>query len=123
MLTIIGGLVTTRIVEPRLGKYEGDSVEYENTEEVLNAKKGFLAAVIAGALYWMIVVAVILMPNSPLTNENGGISPSPSLDGIVPIILISFVIIGMAFGITVGRIKESKDVTHYMTEAIKDMAG
>src|SRR5690625_219263 len=123
MLTIIGGLVTTRIVEPRLGKYEGDSVEDENTEELPNAKKGFFAAVIAGALYWMIVVAVILMPNSPLTNENGGISPSPFLDGIVPIILIFFVIIGMAFGITVGRIKESKDVTHYMTEAIKDMAG
>src|SRR5690625_5175586 len=49
MLTIIGGLVTTRIVEPRLGKYEGDSVEDENTEELPNAKKGFFAAVIARA--------------------------------------------------------------------------
>src|SRR5690625_5610596 len=40
ILTIIGGLVTTRFIEPRLGKYTGDAVEDETDEEDLpNAKR------------------------------------------------------------------------------------
>src|SRR5699024_11627400 len=58
-----------------------------------------------------------------LTNEEGGIIPSPFIDGIVPIILIFFILIGIAFGITTGKIKSTKDATYYMTESIKDMAG
>src|SRR5699024_6954626 len=33
VLTIVGGLVTSKFIEPRLGKYEGDEVEEEETEE------------------------------------------------------------------------------------------
>lgn len=49
--------------------------------------------------------------------------PSPFLDGIVPIILFFFIIIGVVFGIVTGKVKSGKDVTHYMTESIKDLAG
>ncbi len=69
MLTIIGGLITSRFIEPRLGKYKGESLEDENAEELPNAKKGLIAAVVTGVVYWGTIVAVILMPNSPLTNE------------------------------------------------------
>lgn len=123
MLTIIGGLITSRIVEPRLGEYKGEAVEEEDAEELPNARKGFIYAVVAGALYWAVVAGTLLMPNSPLTNEDGGITPSPFLDGIVPIILIFFMFIGLVFGITVGKIRSSKDMTDRMTEAIKEMAG
>lgn len=123
MLTIIGGLLTSRFVEPRLGKYKGDALEDENEEELPNAKKGLIAAVITGLVYWGIIVVVIFLPNSPLTNEEGGIIPSPFIDGIVPIILIFFILIGLVFGITTGKIKSTKDATYYMTESIKDMAG
>src|SRR5699024_6783714 len=99
MLTIVGGLLTSRFVEPRLGKYEGESVEDDNEEELPNAKKGLIAAVIIGAVYWGVIIVVIFLPNSPLTNEEGGIIPSPFIDGIVPIILIFFMLIGIAFGI------------------------
>jgi aminobenzoyl-glutamate transport protein len=122
MLTIVGGLVTTRFVEPRLGKYEGDAVEDENSEELPYAKKGLINAVIAGVVYWAIIVAVIFLPNSPLRNDDGGIVPSPFLDGIVPIIFIFFVVIGIAFGITVKKIKTSKDASNYMAESMKDMS-
>ncbi|WP_163971075.1 AbgT family transporter [Oceanobacillus halotolerans] len=124
VLTIVGGLITSKFIEPRLGKYKGDAVELdeEDTEELPNAGKGFRNAVIAGLLYIAAIVVVIFLPNSPLTNEDGGIVPSPFLDGIVPIILILFVIIGVAFGITVGKIKSGKDVSDYMAESMKDMA-
>ncbi|MEW9677971.1 AbgT family transporter [Lentibacillus sp. L22] len=122
VLTIIGGLVTTRFVEPRLGIYKGDAVEEEQTEELPNAKKGFINAFIAGLIYIVIVAVVLFIPNSPLRSEDGGIVPSPFLDGIIPIILIFFIIVGVTFGITVGKIKSGKDVSNYMAESMKDMA-
>src|SRR5690606_1223417 len=91
VLTIIGGLITTKYIEPRLGKYTGEAVVEENAEELSNAKKGFIYAMIAGLIYIAILVSTILLPNSPLTNEDGGIVPSPFISGIVPIILLFFV--------------------------------
>lgn len=123
VLTFVGGLLTSKFIEPRLGKYEGDALEEENAEELPNAKKGFIYALIAGLVYIGIVFVTIIVPNSPLTNEDGGIIPSPFLDGIIPIILFFFIIIGVTFGMTVGKIKSGKDVADYMAESIKDMAG
>lgn len=122
-LTIVGGLITTRFIEPRLGNYEGDAAEEENTEELPNAKKGFINALLAAIVYIALLIAIILLPNSPLRNEDGGMVPSPFLDGIVPIILIFFIVIGVSFGMTVGRIKSGKDISTYMAESIKEMSG
>ncbi|ASK62387.1 p-aminobenzoyl-glutamate transporter [Virgibacillus phasianinus] len=122
MLTIVGGLVTSKFIEPRLGKYEGDEVEAEDSEELPNAKNGFINALIAGFVYLAIIAITVFLPNSPLRNDEGGIVPSPLLEGIVPLILIFFIVIGVAFGMTVGKIKSSKDVSYYMAESMKDMA-
>lgn len=123
LLTVVGGLLTDKFVEPRLGKYEGEEVEDEGAEELPNAKKGLILSVVNGALYWLIIVGVIMLPDSPLRGDDGSVIPSPFLDGIVPIIFVFFVIIGLTFGITVGRIKSSKDMAGYMSEAMKDMSG
>lgn len=123
VLTIVGGLLTTKFIEPRLGKYEGDAVVEEETEEHPNSKRAFINAVIAGLLYVALIVITIYLPNSPLTNEEGGLIPkSPFLSGIIPIILFFFIIIGVTFGISVGKIKSSKDVSHYMSESVKDLS-
>ncbi|WAA09857.1 AbgT family transporter [Fervidibacillus albus] len=122
VLTIVGGLITTKFVEPRLGNYSGEVEEEENSEDLPNAKSGFKKAVVAGLLYIALIVVIILLPNSPLTNEDGGLVPSPFLSGIIPIILIFFIVISVVFGMNVGKIKSSKDVSHYMSEAIKDMS-
>lgn len=121
-LTIVGGLLTTRFIEPRLGKYTGDALEEENTTELPNAKRAFINSVVAGLIYIAIVVVTIFVPNSPLANEDGGLIPSPFLDGIIPIILFFFIIIGVTFGISVGKIKSSKDVSKYMADSIRDMS-
>src|SRR5699024_9577825 len=87
------------------------------------SNKGLIAAVITGAVYWGVIIVVIFLPKSPLINEEGRIIPSTFIDGIIPIILIFFMLIGIAFGIVTGKIKSTKDATKYMTESIKDMAG
>src|SRR5699024_3531940 len=39
-----------------------------------------------------------------------------------PIILFFFIIVGVVFGLSVGKIKSGKDVSTYMTESVKDMS-
>ena len=126
MLTIIGGLVTTRFIEPRLGKYEGGEIddEIEAQEDHPRAKLGVILVLALTIVYWGGLFAWMLLDkNSPLTGENGSIMSSPFLSGIVPIILLYFILIGLTYGITVGTIRSSKDVTAKMTEAIQEMAG
>lgn len=122
VLTVVGALITEKIVEPRLGKYEGGEVE-EDSEDHPKAGKAFRNAMIAGLVYIGLLVIAVLIPNSPLTNENGGIIPSPFLSGIIPIILFSFLTIGITYGITLGSIKSGKDITNFMAESIKELSG
>lgn len=123
MLTILGGLLTTKFIEPRLGKYTGEGIVEEDSEELPNAKKGFIYAMVAGLLYWAAIVIILMPADSPLRGEGGSIIQSPFISGIVPLILMFFILIGVVFGITIKKIKSSKDMTHYMSEAIKDMSG
>lgn len=123
VLTIVGGLLTSKFIEPRLGVYKGEALEEEETEEHPNAKKAFINSILAGLIYIAIIAVAIYIPNSPLTNEKGELIPSsPFLSGIVPIILFFFIIIGITYGISIGKIKSSKDVSHYMSESVKDMS-
>lgn len=123
VLTLVGGLVTSRIIEPKLGTYKGELFEKEPEEDNPNSGKAFIYSMIAGAVYLLILVTIIFLPNSPLRNEEGGMIPSPFLEGIIPIILLFFLTIGITYGKTVGKIKTSKDVSKYMGEAIKDVSG
>ncbi|MHA6260432.1 AbgT family transporter [Sporosarcina sp. CAU 1771] len=124
VLTIVGGLVTDKIVEPRLGKYTGKKVDnIVEEEEHPKAMKALIYAGIAGFLYLLLIFVVILLPGSPLRNEDGGMIPSPFLSGIIPIILMFFIVLGVTYGKTVGKIQSSRDVSKYMTESIKDMSG
>ncbi|WP_186763877.1 AbgT family transporter [Planomicrobium sp. CPCC 101079] len=123
VLTLVGGLITEKIIEPKLGTYKGEAVEADIGEENPKANKGLRNAAIAGLLYLAALLALILLPDSPLRNEEGGMIPSPFLSGIVPIILIFFLVLGVAYGATTGAIKQISDISKYMTESIKDLAG
>lgn len=123
LLTLVGGLITTRIIEQRLGTYQNGDIQIDDREELPDADKGLRNAGIAGLIYIALIVLVIMLPNSPLRNEEGGLVPSPFISGIVPILLLFFVTMGCAYGITVGKIKSSKDISRYMAESVKELSG
>ncbi|WP_368738784.1 AbgT family transporter, partial [Escherichia coli] len=56
VLTIVGGQLTSKFIEPRLGTYKGEALEDEETEEHPHAKKAFINSVIAGLIYIAVVV-------------------------------------------------------------------
>lgn len=121
-LSVIAALVTEKIVEPKLGQYKGE-VKVKMDEATPQEVRGLRHATFAGIAYVALLVLAIFVPGSPLVNEKGGLIPSPFLDGIVPIILLFFVTVGVAYGVTVKKITRTGDIPKYMAEAIKDMSG
>lgn len=122
LLALLGAIITDKIIEPRLGKYKGDQLAKSTDITALEAK-GLRNAGIAALLYITFIVGLILIPNSPLLNDDGTILRSPFLSGIIPIILLFFIVVGITFGVTTGKIKKSADVPNIMAEAIKDLSG
>lgn len=78
---------------------------------------------IALLLYIGAVAMLVVPTNGILRGEEGTIIPSPFIDNIIPILLVMFVVVAVAYGITAGTIKSTADVPILMGDAMKDMAG
>ncbi|GAA0469644.1 AbgT family transporter [Alkalibacillus silvisoli] len=122
ILSVVGAQITERIIEPRLGTYKGE-VGKTFEDVTPSESRGLRNAVITGLIYIGLLALVIFWPESPLRNEDGGMIPSPFLDGIIPIILFFFISMAVAYGVTVKVIQSSSDIPKYMAEAMKDMSG
>ena len=125
VLTILGTLVTEKIVEPRLGKYEGD-VEIDTELTVVSAeeKRGLRFAGIAALIVIAIILIALVPAGGPLRGVEGGdVLTSPFMRALVVIISLFFAILGIAYGIGTGSIKKDKDVVVLMEKSIATMAG
>lgn len=123
VLTILGTIVTERIVEKNLGAYTG---KYRPTQEPITdvENKGLRNAGIA-LLVFVIIMAFLMVPqNAVFRNEdaNGKMVLTEFLgNGLLLAILLVFLIPGYAFGKTTGKIKSSNDLVESMTEAMRSM--
>lgn len=68
--------------------------------------------------------ALVLIPGAPLRDlEKGTIVPSPFISGIVPILLLYFIIVGTAYGQKTGKFKGFSDIVSAMEGGIKSISG
>ncbi len=111
VIAIIGWFVTEKIVEPRLGKYEGDDTLIFD-EVTTSEKKGLRSAGIA-----TIVLILCLIPLYFVLGKNflG--------KGLVPIIVLFFAIPGLAYGMSIGIIKSDKDIMEMISKSMATMSG
>lgn len=121
LLAFLGALVTEKFVEPRLGTYKGEKQAGQNELSPLENRALRNTGIVA-LIYIGIIVTLMLIPNSPLLNDDGTILRSPFLSGIVPILFLFFLITGITYGVSVKKIKTTADVPNIMAEAIKDLS-
>jgi len=122
VITLVGWHVTEKIVEPRLGDYRGEIKSGEITQLTVAERKGLRFA--GSALLVLIVFLLILLlpPQGILRDpETFTIIPSPFLNGIVPLIMLSFLIPAIVYGKVVGTIQTDKDIARAMGEAMSKM--
>lgn len=122
IMTLIGGTITRKLTEPRLGKYEGDtSQEIDPVKK--EEKRALKFSGIAAVIYIALVIAAVTIPGTPLLNEEGGLIPSPFLDGIITFLLGFFATVGLTYGFSMNKIKSSKDVVNFASDALAKITG
>jgi len=120
MLTIVVGLITDKVVEPRLGEYTGEKPPATGSQVSAEESRG-LKYTLWALLGTLAFFAILTVPRGAvLRNQQTGalIGNSPFMNGLIVFITIVFLVAGVAYGIGAGTIKGIKDVTSAMEKAI-----
>lgn len=129
VLSIVGVLVTEKIIEPRLQNISQEEfIEDLTDKELMNItsleRKGLKNALISTLIYFVIIGFTIIPKSGILRNpDNGNLVPSPFLSSVIPLLFGWFFITAIAYGITTKSIKNSIDIILHMTNSMKGFAG
>ena len=124
----LGALVTEKIVEPRLGKYDPSEASVnlgEQKIEQLTAaeKRGLKAAGVAFVVICLLLAASVVPSNGVLRHpETGAVAGSPFLKGIVAMIFISFALVGYVYGRFAGTMRSDRDVIDAMAKSMGSLS-
>jgi aminobenzoyl-glutamate transport protein len=124
-LGLVGGLLIARVLEPRLGLYDGagpDDAGDRPVELRPEQRRGLLLAALVVGAYVAVVLVGWLVPGSPLRGEGGALVPSPVLSGIVPLLFVGFVLGGITYGVTVRTLTSGDQAVTIMSDAVRNMA-
>jgi len=118
VLTVVGTVISEKIVEPRLGSYDGDEKPIAIEKLNANEKRGLRFATWAGVGI-LILLVISALPGGVLRNPvTDGFLHSPFMSGIVAIVFFGAGIAGVAYGIGARTIKKNDDVADAMGKAM-----
>lgn len=125
MLIVVCTLVANRIVEPRLGAYEGDASVPEKKGLSAEETRGLLAAAAALSVLLLGLALLTLPADAVLRNHETGtiIGDSPFMSSLVFMIMFSFLITGAAYGVGAKTIRSADDAINAITKTISDLGG
>ncbi|MCP2333045.1 AbgT family transporter [Actinoalloteichus caeruleus] len=142
VLSLLVGVVITRVVEPGLERsgfprspvVEDDPptgpadppVDLDQVSPTVTAaeRRGLAAAGLALLTLVVMLGALALWPSSPLRAEDGGYLPSsPLLSSVTTLTFLAFAVPAIAYGATTGAIRTSADVPRLVGLAVRDLSG
>lgn len=123
LITILGTIVTEKIVAPRFGEFNG--VDHEGIEEykVTDIERKALKYSGLTMLVLVTVLVVACIPASSFLRAEDGtlLGNSPLMEGIIPIITILFFVPSAVYGKITGKYKGEKDICGAMGGAMSSM--
>lgn len=124
IITIIGTIVTEKIVEPRLGEYKGKAVAAMD-KITAEENKGLKWAGVSTLLFVVLILVMLIPQNGILRNPETGsiLKDSAFINGIVTIIALLFLIPGIVYGFASKSVKNDKDIVDAMSHAMASMGG
>jgi len=124
-LSIIITLVTTKIVEKRLGRYEGDAVVEEVAHDPAAEARGLRFA-FWGLIGVVAFITLLVAPSgAPLRNPQTGsiISDSPFMGSLIFLIMLIFLVTGLCYGRGAGTMRGSVPAVNAITKSFAGLAG
>ncbi|GHT00327.1 aminobenzoyl-glutamate transporter [Synergistales bacterium] len=124
LCAISATFVTIKIIEPMLGKYNSDEGDKSQgmqvtPEEAIAVKKAVKAVVI-----FFVIVAVASFPsNSFLRNAQTGslVVGSPLVGNLTFFIFLIFLLMGLVYGVSMGKIRGMNDLIKMMEESTRTL--
>lgn len=130
VLTALGAWVTSRFVEPRLGEWDpahGEDVEdaMQVDEVTERERRGLRAAAIASVAIVVGMGLLVVPEGAPLRDQaavaTGApwyVQIGPFLDAIVTLLMLAFLLVGLAYGWVAGTIRSDRDVARMSADAV-----
>ncbi len=124
IVLFVGTWVTDRVVEPRLGKYEGNTEKFAIQQLTHAENKGLRWAGITTLIFVALMAMTVIPENGLLRDpETGSVLHSPFFDGIIIGILLFFFIPALVYGRIVGTIRNDKDLMKHIINSMSGMGG
>ncbi|MFC1635723.1 AbgT family transporter [Planctomycetota bacterium] len=122
-ITVVGTWITEKIVEPRLGAYQG-SAEKASVEKLTRREKIAMLGALIGLIGVVVMLFAAVFPEqgilrNPDTHE---VLDSPFFAGIITAILLIFLVPGLIFGLIVGSVKSNKDFIQHIVNSMKTLS-
>jgi aminobenzoyl-glutamate transport protein len=124
MLTVVVSLSTDKFVEPRLGKYTGET-HPANVGTTADESRGLKYAM-WGLLGLLAIFALLTLPSrAPLRNPDTGslITNSPFLNGLIAFIALAFLVVGAAYGAGARTMTSVAEVIKAMEKTLAGLGG
>lgn len=136
LLTAVLGLVTSRVVERRLGAYDpglapdaGDAnIQTADTAPDVDAeaeRRGLRRAGLYLLAALLVITLLTALPGAPLRDPQTGtiIGTSPFMDSLIVIITVLFLAAGLGYGRGAGTLRTNDQVIEAVTKSWAGLAG
>jgi aminobenzoyl-glutamate transport protein len=123
LLTLVVSFITEKVIEPRLGAYDGPKPEHVGEDLSADEARGLKYAFLA--LLGVIAVFLLLsVPSSaPLRNPETGalIGDSPFMTGLIVMVTLLFLAMGVAYGIGAKTMRSTVQIIAAMEKAVSSL--
>ena len=122
VIAAAGTFVTETVVIPRLGEYKGTETAAAMEGLTPQEKRGLVAALIAAIAFVAFLAAGTVPANGFLRDpETGDLLHSPFMSGIVAFIFFAGALVGLAYGLAAGTIRNDSDVMKSMAKSMETL--
>lgn len=125
LLTVLIALITERVIEPRLGKFEGETPPEDGGKMSAEEARGLRYAGL-GLLGVLIVFGLLtLPPGAPLRDPATGaiVGNTPFMSGLIGFIMALFLVVGAAYGLGAGKFKSATDIIKAIEKSLSGLGG
>jgi aminobenzoyl-glutamate transport protein len=129
VICLVATVVTERMIEPRLGKYDATAagyVEEEKDDSEAAAEARGMRFTLFGFLAMLVLILLLTLPaRAPLRHPESGaiVGNTPFMDSLIFIISLTFLVAGICYGIGAKTIKGSNDVISAITKTFAGLSG
>jgi aminobenzoyl-glutamate transport protein len=119
--TLLGIVITEKLVEPYLGPYKSNRQQLDADQGVDTLERRGLLAAAAALLLCIGGVLICTVPEDGLLRSAAG-DLQPVYRGMVALMMLGFLLPGLAYGMVTKKIRSDRDAVSMTAESMADMS-